>query len=168
MKYVVHIMGEDVELDICHGPDGTTVTLGDRALSADLARVGSSPVYSLTLDGRSYEFSAHRRNGVHEIVLNGEPYSARVMDERAMMIAAASGPTGDEEGGETVAAPMPGVVIGVAVEVGAQVEPGQGILTLEAMKMENELKSERGGVVKAIHVAIGQGVAQGEALIELE
>jgi pyruvate carboxylase subunit B len=168
VKYVVHIMSEDVELDISHGSVGTTVTLGDTTLSADLVRIGSSSVYSLTLDGRSYEFSAHKRNGVHEIVLDGEPYSAGVMDERAMMIAAASGPTGDDEGGETVAAPMPGVVIGIAVEVGAQVEPGQGILTLEAMKMENELKSERGGVVKAIHVAVGRGVAQGEVLIELE
>ncbi|MFH1502135.1 MAG: biotin/lipoyl-containing protein [Candidatus Eisenbacteria bacterium] len=168
MKYVVHIMGEDVELDISHGSDGTTVTVGDRAETADLVRVGSSPVYSLTLGGRSYEFSAHRKNGGYEIVLDGEPYSAGVMDERAMLIAAASGPADDGEAGETVSAPMPGVVVGIAVEVGAEVEPGQGIVTLEAMKMENELKSERGGVVKAVRVSVGQGVAQGETLIELE
>ncbi len=168
MKYVVHIMGEDVELDIERGSGGTMVTLGGRTELADLVRVGSSPVYSLTLGGRSYEFSAHRRNGKYEIVLDGEPYSAGVMDERAILIAAASGPESEGEGGETVIAPMPGIVIGVAVEVGAQVAPGQGVVTLEAMKMENELRSERGGVVREIHVTIGQGVAQGETLIVLE
>lgn len=169
MKYVVHIMDEDVELDIEHGPSGTTVTLGERTLTADLVRVGDSPVYSLLLGGRSYEFAAHRRNARgYEIVLDGEPYAAGVMDERAMLIAAASGPASDAGGGETVAAPMPGIVVGIAVEPGAPVEPGQGVVTLEAMKMENELRSESGGTVKEVRVTVGQGVSQGETLVVIE
>jgi propionyl-CoA carboxylase alpha chain len=63
---------------------------------------------------------------------------------------------------------MPGVVIGIAVAVGDAVEAGQGVLTLEAMKMENELKSSAAGVVKQIKVEVGQGVAQGEPLVVIE
>lgn len=168
MKYVVRILGEDIELGIERGADGITVTMDGRGQTADLVRVGRSPVYSLLLGDRSYEFSAHRRNGNYEIVLGGETYSANVMDEHALLIAAASAGVEEPEGGEVVAAPMPGVVVGIAVEEGARVTQGQGVVTLEAMKMENELRCERGGVVKEIRIKVGQGVAQGEALVVIE
>ena len=168
MKYVVQILGQDVGLDIEHGAGGIAVTVEGRTRKADLVRVGHSPVYSLLLGDRSYEFSAHRRNGSYEIVLGGESYSVRVLDEHAMLIAAASAGAPEAEGGEVVAAPMPGVVVGIEVEEGASVTQGQGVVTLEAMKMENELRCERGGVVKEIRVKVGQGVAQGEALVVIE
>ena len=60
------------------------------------------------------------------------------------------------------------MVVGIAVAVGDAVVPGQGVMTLEAMKMENELKSAVEGVVKEIKVKIGQGVAQGEPLVVIE
>lgn len=168
MKYVVQISGEDIELDIERGHDGLTVTENGRTRTADLVRVGHSSVYSLLLGDRSYEFSAHRRNGGYEIVLHGETYGAKVMDEHALLIAAATAGAAEVEGGETVTAPMPGIVVGIGVEVGERVEPGRGVVTLEAMKMENELKCERGGLVKEIRVKVGQGVAQGEALVVIE
>ena len=168
MKFFVNIEGKGVEIEVERGEGGLAVTLDGKTLHADLVRIGTSPVYSLTLGGRSYEFSAHRRNGSYEIVLDGEPYSAGVLDERAMLIAEATGGPGDAEGGESVVAPMPGVVVGVSVEEGAAVEPGQGVVTLEAMKMENELKCETGGLVKKVRVAVGQGVSQGEVLVVIE
>lgn len=168
VKFFVEIEDAEVEIDIEHGRDGVSVTLNGETLPADLVRVGTSPVYSLTLGGRSYEFSAHPRNGKYEIVLDGEPYTASVMDERAKLIAEATGAGAALEGGETIAAPMPGVVVGVAVDEGANVAPGQGVVTLEAMKMENELKCETGGVVKEVRVSVGQGVAQGEVLVVIE
>lgn len=168
MKYVVSISGEDVELSVDRTEDGTAVALGGDKRVADLVRVGASPVYSLLLGGRSYEISVHKRNGDYEIVLGGETYVARVLDERALMMAAASGPGKDEKAGEVLRAPMPGVVVGVAVEVGAEVVAGQGVVTLEAMKMENELRSAAGGVVKDVRVKVGQGVVQGETLIVIE
>jgi len=168
VKYYVTVLDRDFELDIDHTPDGVRVTLDGRTVDADLVRVGNSPVYSLILGGRSYEFSVIRRNGRHEIVLDGEPYTASVMDERAKLIAEASGAADDADGGETVVAPMPGVVVGIEVEVGTEVEPGRGVVTLEAMKMENELKCTAAGVVKQVLVSVGQGVAQGEALLVIE
>ena len=168
MKYVVRMSGQELELSVERAEEGAIVAMGDRVERADLVRVGSSPVYSLILGGRSYEVSVHLRNGSYEVVLGGETYVARVLDERAMLLAAAGGGGDDEWAGESVTAPMPGVVVAVAVSVGDEVAPGQGVVTLEAMKMENELKTASGGVVREVHVEPGQGVAQGEALILIE
>jgi pyruvate carboxylase subunit B len=167
MKYKVGIEDETVELEVRHSGDETEVVLGDKVLTADVVRIGGSPVYSLVLDGKSYEVSAHRRDGKFELVLAGENYDALVMDERAMRIAEATGDVATQSG-ETIAAPMPGVVVGITVSPGDTVEAGQGVLTLEAMKMENELKSGVAGVVTEVKVEVGQGVAQGEPLIVIE
>jgi pyruvate carboxylase subunit B len=168
LRYLVQIDGEDYELEVDRSNGGTEVRLGDRTERADLVRIGGSPVYSLILGDSSHEISVHRRNGDLEIVVGGQTYTARVLDERAMKIAAAGGGAGEGAEGEIVKAPMPGVVVGIAVGVGDEVSAGQGVLTLEAMKMENELKSASGGTVKEVRVEVGQGVLQGEPLVVIE
>jgi biotin carboxyl carrier protein len=167
VKYQVEVADEKIELEVEKTDEGARVRLGDETKPVDLVRIGESAVYSLILGDRSYEASVHRRDKIYRVVLEGSTYDARVMDERALRLAAAGG--GDEEKkGGIVKAPMPGIVIGIAVEEGSVVEPGQGVLTLEAMKMENELKSAVAGVVKEIKVEVGQGVTQGEDLIVIE
>ena len=111
MKYVVSIAGEDIELLVERTGECVEVAVGDRSHTADLVRVGSSPVYSLILGGRSYEVSIHSRNGGYEVALGGEIYAARVLDERAVRMAAAAGISGDEKASEIIKAPMPGVVV---------------------------------------------------------
>ena len=168
MKYVVKMSGEEVELSVDKAEEGMAVSMDGLVTRADLVRVGASPVYSLILGGRSYEISVHSRNGAYEVVLGGETYVARVLDERAVLLASVSEGGDDGQTGEAITAPMPGIVVGVAVSVGDEVAPGQGVVTLEAMKMENELKAAAGGVVTEVRVQPGQGVAQGEALIIIE
>jgi pyruvate carboxylase subunit B len=168
VRYRVHLADQDVEFEIVHSGDSTQVVMDGRTMQADLVQISGSPVYSLILDGRSYEVSVHRRNGRFELSLKGDSYRADVMDERAMRIAEATGDALQQLSGETILAPMPGVVVGVAVAVGDEVEPGQGVLTLEAMKMENELKATVGGVISEVKVKVGQGVTQGEALLVIE
>jgi pyruvate carboxylase subunit B len=167
VKYQVEIADRKIELEVEKSDEGAKVTLGDETQPVDLVRIGRSPVYSLLLGDKSFEVSVHRKDRIYQIVLDGSTYDARVMDERALRLAAAGG--GDEEvRGEVLRAPMPGIVVGIAVEVGGTVEPGEGVVTLEAMKMENELKSAGGGVVKEIKVEVGQGVTQGEDLVVIE
>ena len=77
----------------------------------------------------------------------------------------------DEAGGRRahrVAAYMPGRVVSVLVEEGAEVEAGQGLVVLEAMKMENEIQTESAGVVTRVFVAPGQAVEGGDPLFEIE
>jgi biotin carboxyl carrier protein len=168
LRYLVQIEGEDFELEIERSNGGSVVRLGDRSERADLVRIGGSPVYSLILADASYEVAVHKRNGELEIVIGGQTYAARVLDERAMKIAAAGGGVVEGGEGEVVRAPMPGVVIGIAVGVGDEVSAGQGVVTLEAMKMENELKCASGGTVKEVRVEVGRGVSQGEPLVVIE
>jgi len=91
-----------------------------------------------------------------------------VVDERTRQIQTLTGgrvaapPTG------TIRAPMPGLVVRVAVEPGQQVDAGAGLVVVEAMKMENELRAPGAGVVAAVHVAPGQVVERGAALVTLE
>ncbi|MBN2565118.1 MAG: hypothetical protein JXB46_05360 [Candidatus Eisenbacteria bacterium] len=168
VKYKVNVGDQEVELEIRHSGETIEVALGERTFEADLIRIPRSSVYSLILDGQSYEISARRRDGRFELVLRGEVYEAEVMDERAMRIAEATGDVAQTRTGETLFAPMPGVVVGIGVGVGETVEPGQGVVTLEAMKMENELKCTVAGTVRKIMVECGKGVAQGQPLLIIE
>ncbi|HEX7704038.1 MAG TPA: biotin/lipoyl-containing protein, partial [Kofleriaceae bacterium] len=70
--------------------------------------------------------------------------------------------------GEALRAPIAGKVVKVLVAVGDNVAPGTAVIVLEAMKMENELVSERGGTVKVVHKQAGQAVDTGDTLVELE
>ena len=106
-----------------------------------------------------------------EIEVRARPVTGppAVRAERAPAAAAANvprRPSGPPGGNLT--APMPGVIISVDVAVGATVEPGQTLLVLEAMKMMNELKSQRNGRVAAIRVAAGDQVKHGDVLVEFE
>jgi pyruvate carboxylase subunit B len=98
--------------------------------------------------------------------IDGRRLNAEVVDERTRairaMTRAAAGPTGPKP----VKAPMPGLVVRIEVAPGDAVRAGQGVLIMEAMKMENELKADSAGVVSRIHVAPGQAVEKGAVLIE--
>lgn len=73
-----------------------------------------------------------------------------------------------QDNGGNVVAPMPGVVTSLKVSVGDQVSSDQAVVTLEAMKMENEIPAGKTGTVKEINVKVGQGVAAGELLVVIE
>ena len=91
-----------------------------------------------------------------------------VVDERARHIRSLASARGRAARSGTVKAPMPGLVVRVQVEPGQTVGPGGGLLLLEAMKMENELRAPSGGRVRAILVEAGQAVEKGQVLVEFE
>ena len=138
--------------------DGSEQLVDGRAL-----RPGT---WSLVIAGKSWVVDLdHRRTGIaasigeHEAVL-------RVEDALRKRLAAAAG-TRAHASGEAIRAPIAGKVVKVVVAVGDQVAVGAAVIVLEAMKMENELTAERGGVVAAIHKAAGQAVDTGDLLVEL-
>jgi len=97
----------------------------------------------------------------------GKRTTVRVKDERDLLLdkfGLDEGPAG----GGAVRAPMPGLVLDVFVEEGDEVSPDQGLLVLEAMKMENELKAPSGGVVTTVHAVEGEAVDKDALLIEIE
>lgn len=143
-----------------------TIDGQSRLVDAKAVRPGT---WSLLLDGKHYLVDLDKRPalqgkvaasvGASEIVLSVE-------DAQQRKLAAAAKPRAQERG-ETLRAPIAGKVVKVLVEVGAVVPPGTAVIVLEAMKMENELISERGGTVKVVHKQAGQAVDTGDTLIEL-
>lgn len=123
---------------------------------------------SLIVDGKSLPVSVEPAgDGTMRVTIAGQRTDVTVKDERDLLVDE-FGLGEDEAAGGVVRAPMPGLVLDVLVEEGDEVETDQGLLVLEAMKMENELKAPSGGIVGAIHVESGAAVDKEALLIEIE
>ena len=122
---------------------------------------------SLLIDGKNHEVSLIRSGDDFDVLLASRRFRFHLLTEERARRAAARGGR-EASGRREVKASMPGKVIDVLVNVGDRVESKQGLLVIEAMKMENEIKSSGAGEVKEIHVARGQAVESGEVLVVLE
>jgi biotin carboxyl carrier protein len=164
MKYITTINDQEFEIEVV---DERHIRIGDRLLEVDFESVSGQPVFSLILDGKSYEsFVSQSDEGWH-VLLRGRQYQVRTEDEREKRLQAAAG-GGVAEGGEfLLKAPMPGLVVAVPVSEGEEVEKGQVLVILESMKMQNELKSPRAGKVERIRVKAGESVEQKQTLLNV-
>ena len=164
MKYFVTIGEREVEVII----DGEQVTVDGRTFVAHQTRIPGTALHPLRVDGRSILVDLERKGrGRWDIATWGERREATVMDERARHIQGLVRQAEPASKGSVIKAPMPGLVLRIPVEPGNQVSQGQGVLVLEAMKMENEIKAPAAGIVESIQVTPGQAVEKGEVLIRL-
>lgn len=161
MKYTVTVADRNYEIDI--GPQGEILVNG-QPRRVDLKNIDGYTLYSLILDNASYELVVEGERDSFQVLLVGELHQAQVEDERTRRLASASAavvPSGEV----TVKAPMPGLVIAVPAYPEQEVEMGQGLVILQAMKMENEIRSPKPGTVKSVRVSPGQVVEQGQVLV---
>jgi len=144
---------------------------GDGPVEANWARVAPG-LYSILLGGRSYEVRVRRSPAVsgalaaqgYEVRVGRAHYRVALRDPRSRR----PGPGGGEAAGpREIIAPMPGRVVKLLVREGDEVSAGQGLLVMEAMKMQNELRAPRAGRVEKILTAEGAGVETGVALLRL-
>jgi len=129
------------------------------------SRETSPGSFSLLIEHAAAEVSVTSRGEEFQVVVGGRTHRLRLLDERAMRRRERSA---SADGGREVRAAMPGKVVAVLVEKGTAVERGQGILVLEAMKMENEIQAPRSGTVTDIRVQPGQAVEAGELLAQID
>ena len=158
MKYVTIINDTQFEIEI--GKDGK-LTVNGEPREVDFLSLGPS-LYSVITDHHSLQVVIDGESGRYDVLMLGHLYEAQVLDERALMMAQRRGGLGGGSG--EINSPMPGLVVKVQAEVGQTVEPGQTVIILESMKMQNELKSPIGGVVESIHCDAGQTVNKGALL----
>jgi biotin carboxyl carrier protein len=167
MKYYVTIRSRVFEVVV----EGANVTVDGDAFEAHLAAVPGTPLYHLLLAGSSWTVAAQALEGTAPLrwALGavGERFEVEAVDDRTRQIQALTGRTKPVGGGGIVKAPMPGLVVRVEVAVGQKVEVGAGLVVVEAMKMENEIRAQRAGVVETVHVAAGQTVDKGAPLVTL-
>ncbi|MFQ5340299.1 MAG: biotin/lipoyl-containing protein [Anaerolineae bacterium] len=164
MKYIATIDGQDFTIDIDRDE---RISLEGTPVSIDLESIDGRSLFSLILDRASYEVFTERHEGRYFVTIDGDRYEVRVEDERIKQLRELSGAKREEAGELRIAAPMPGLVVNVIVEEGQQVSVGDGVVILEAMKMENEIRAPSAGIVESIRVSAGQTVNQGDVMVEL-
>jgi acetyl/propionyl-CoA carboxylase alpha subunit len=143
--------------------DGTTT-------SARLTDVEGTPVRMLTVGDEVHRIVVRPAGarGRYTIWVDGFRHEVEARDERMRAIRELAGATTGPVGPAPLVAPMPGMIVRVNVQVGDRVRPGQGLVVMEAMKMENELRAGAAGTVKAIHAIPAKAVEKGTVLVELE
>ncbi|HTJ41125.1 MAG TPA: biotin/lipoyl-containing protein [Kofleriaceae bacterium] len=159
--------GREIEISVEPGDDGRwriTIDGATREVDARQIRPGT---WSLVIDGRAYLVDLDRRKQGTALSSRLAETVATIEDARRKRLAKAAHREGLASTGEELRAPIAGKVVKLLVEVGATVSAGQGVIVLEAMKMENELVAERGGTVASIHKQAGQPVDTGDLLVTL-
>jgi biotin carboxyl carrier protein len=165
VKLIVQIAGQAVEVEI----DGTSVSVGGHAYSAALSAIPGTPLRSLLVDGRSLTLSMEALGrGRWGMTRAGERWEVEVIDERTRHIRTLTASGDNRRTAQVLKAPMPGLVVRVEASPGDRVAAGEGIVVLEAMKMENELKAPAPAQIKSVRVAAGQAVGKGQVLVEFE
>jgi pyruvate carboxylase subunit B len=165
VKYFVTIGDREIQVEI----DGDRITVDGQSWDAHLTAIPGTPLRHLVLGDRSFTlpFVSHG-SGRWEMAFRGESWSAEVVDERTRHIRSLTGSGEVRKGGGVLKAPMPGLVVRIDVSPGDQLEPGRGVVVLEAMKMQNELRAPSAVTVKAVKVVAGQAVEKGQVLVEFD
>jgi pyruvate carboxylase subunit B len=166
MKYLVTVGTTEIEVDL----DGDVLTVDGSSRTAHLTEVEGTPVRMVTIGNEVHRVVARRgaTRGRFTLWLDGFRYEIEALDERTRAIRALSGAGQEASRPAPLVAPMPGMIVRITVAVGDSVQAGQGLIVMEAMKMENELRAATAGTVKAILAREGTAVEKGALLLELE
>lgn len=164
MRYFVEVGGREREVVVERRPDGTLkVEVDGRAVEVDAVALGAREL-TLRVDGRVMDLTAEGTAPLLGVVGSGRRTYVRVESERMRAASRAAGPGGGAKERE-VRSPMPGRVVKVLVKEGDEVAPGQAVVVVEAMKMENEVRAKKGGVVARVHQQPGAAVEANAVLV---
>jgi acetyl/propionyl-CoA carboxylase alpha subunit len=164
MKYITTIAGREYMVEIL---DERHVILDGTVYEVDFDTISDQPVYSMLVDGKSYEAYVYPSEEGWQVLLHGRLFPALVEDEREKRLRASSGSSVAERAEYYLKAPMPGLVISIPVGEGQQVKKGDVLLVLESMKMQNELRSPRDGTASRLRVKAGDSVEQRQTLLSV-
>lgn len=164
MTYDVAIDGKNYRLELNQVDGRWTCRLDGRDVEVD-AVLARRDVLSLRIGNQAYEVKCERVGNDTHIWVGSSRYAAEVRDPRSLRgrVRAA-----DEHGPKKLTAPMPGKVVRILVAQGDEVEAGAGVLVVEAMKMQNEVKSPKKGIIQKIQVKEGAAVNAGDVLAIVE
>ena len=162
MKYLATIGDHTYEIEVRSDRE---ITLDGKPYTVDFQSMGGQPVYSLIHDFQSYEGFVHPTDDGLQVLLRGQLFEVLVEDERQRRLRQSSDIQVSGMGEFQLKAPMPGLVVAVPVEEGQTVPKGANLIILESMKMQNELKSPREGVVQRVRVRPGDRVEHNQVLV---
>jgi biotin carboxyl carrier protein len=150
-----------LRLELEKAESGWKCRLDGRLINLD-ALIPRRDILSLIVDGRSYEIKREKTSTDLHMWVGSRRFAVELRDPRSLRSRLKAAV--DEKGPVKILAPMPGRVVRILVAENGEVEAGQGIVVVEAMKMQNEIRSPKGGTVERLHVKEGQPVNAGEVL----
>lgn len=170
MKYKVSNDNKAYDIEIVENGDRLKVRIGKenaQELDVDFKTVGKGSVHSMLVGNDSFRVIIDKKMNIHRVYTRGHRFEYNVEDERTFLMRSLIGQTQAKAGGE-VKAPIPGLVTRIILHEGDAVTQGQGVMILEAMKMENEIKSPSEGKIKKLNVKPGNNVEKGQILFSIE
>jgi biotin carboxyl carrier protein len=168
MKYVVQIEGKSHEVEISEQDGELHITLDGDPVQADSVQIGGKNFASFLFNHRSFDLEFSKNEEKVYVFLNGKKYECLLEDERTQRLKRLGVLKIDTKKDNQLKSPMPGLITGIQVKEGDLVIAGQGVMIVEAMKMENELKAPHDGKVKEIKVKLHQAVDKDQVLIIFE
>lgn len=164
MKYVTTIEGREYIVDIL---DEHRVSVDGVTYQVDFMPIGDQPVYSLVVDGHSFDAHVYPNEDAWQVLFHGALFTASVEDEREKRLRAALAGRVAEHEDYHLKAPMPGMVVSIPVHEGQVILKGDVLVVLESMKMQNELRSPRDGKVIRVRVEVGDRVELKETMLSV-
>ena len=164
MTYDVTVDGKSYRLELDRSEAGWSCRLDGRDVRVD-AVLARPDVLSLRIGNLAFEVKCERVGAETHVWVGSQRFAAQVRDPRSLRGRVRPG---DDQGPKKLTAPMPGKVVRILVEPGNEVEAGAGILVVEAMKMQNEVKSPKKGILQKILVSPGTAVNAGDVLAIVE
>lgn len=165
IKYSAEVGDRSFDIAVRKANGQTEVTVDGERVCVDVAKADGGRAVSLVIDGRSHEAIVERNAQGWIVTIDGHRTRVDLSRQMAAGLKASSRKAGEEI---MVKAPMPGLVVAVNVQAGDSVDPGNGLVILEAMKMQNELRSPRAAQVKKVLVSQGDKVEQSQPLMVLK
>jgi biotin carboxyl carrier protein len=168
MKLQAIIAGSQVDLEVRRQGARVFATIDGRSYELELQRVSDQACLIID-DGRVFDCRVDGRleSGAElDVVVGANRHAITIIDPKRLR--SASGVGGPGEGAARIVAPMPGKVVRLLVEAGQEVEAGHGIVVVEAMKMQNEMKSPKAGRIAEVKTKPGAAVAAGDVLVVVE
>ena len=170
MKFFIRVSGEERTVVIDRQNGLYHVEIDGRPVTVDCAHFGDTGYLSMLIDNQSYLIESaptDAARGQYYARVMGRHYDLEVLDDLLLAVRDAEVET-EHHGAYTVAAPMPGLIVDIKVKEGDHVEAGAAVVIMEAMKMQNELTTQVGGIVKAIHVSERDSVDSQTPLVVIE
>ncbi len=162
MKCEIELDGKLRSVEVMHSGERARWTVDGNALEADAVEV-SPGIYSILVGGKSLEAHVEAKGDFQlRVTVAGREYEAAIRNPRKWERDRVAG--AEAEGRQQVTTPMPGKIVLVLMKTGDAVDAGQGIVVVEAMKMQNEIRSPKSGTVERLLVVAGQTVNAGEVV----
>ena len=166
--WVATLQGEAIALTIDADRDGATVMIGDKALRVESDWTPGQPLARLSVDGAPLVLKVSKITGGFRVRYRGADLKVHVRTPRQTELAVLMPEKTPPDTSKMLLCPMPGMIVKVDVAAGDEVQEGQALCTVEAMKMENILRAERKGIVAKVNASAGDSLAVDDVIMEFE